>query len=214
MKILKNPISRINNLDSIITLLWGDKTYAEAYKKLGWNLSAHNGIDLVPSSNSQECYGSPIYATQDGVVQKVVWEGSTSTKGNGITIEGLPFVENGAKILLCEVHWHLSDVLVNAGDFVKAGQMIGKMGNSGFTTGTGGFGGTHLHFMVYPYVFDGGQWKLLITNTLQGADNPENWLEGGWAQKGQICPINKLSHISDILSIIQKTINFLKGRVK
>ena len=88
------------------------------------------------------------------------------------------------------------------------------MGNSGFTTGTGGFGGTHLHFMVYPYVFDGGQWKLLITNTLQGADNPENWLEDGWKQKGQVYQINKLSHISDILNIIQKTLNWLKGRVK
>ena len=211
MRFLKNPISRIGNLDTIITLPFGDTRYAEAYKKLGWNIDRHNGIDLVPYGINQECYGSPIYASQDGVVQKVVWEGSTSTKGNGITIEGLPFVENGAKILLCEVHWHLSDILVKAGDFVKAGQIIGRMGNSGFTTGSGGFGGTHLHFMVYPYLIDGGQWKLLYEgNGVNGADNPLNWLEDNWQKKGQIYQIKKLEQMNMILGIIKKTLDWFK----
>ena len=197
----------------MITLGWGDTRYVEAYKRLGWNLAFHQGLDLVPSGIDQECYGSPIYASQDGVVQKVVWEGSTSTKGNGITIEGISFIDKTDQLLLCEVHWHLSDVLVKAGDFVKAGQIIGRMGNSGFTSGIPPFGGTHNHFMVYPYVLIDGKWGLLYPNNgVQGADNPLNYLEDNWQKKGQIYSFNKFSHFAVILGIIQKTLNWLRGQ--
>ena len=52
-KILKNPISRISNLDTIITLPFGDTRYVEIYKRLGWSISAHNGIDLDSNSSTQ-----------------------------------------------------------------------------------------------------------------------------------------------------------------
>ncbi len=214
MKFLKNPISKIGILDTIVTLPFGDKTYAEAYKKLGWNIDRHNGIDLVPSGIDQECYGSPVYAAHDGVIQKVVWEGSTSTKGNGITIEGIPFIDNSVKMLVCTIYWHLSDVLVKAGDFVRAGQIIGLMGNSGFTTGTGPFGGTHLHFMVYPYLIDGGDWKPLLENTVQGADDPVNWFEDNWNKNGQPYQANKSVHMATILGIVSKTLKWLLTKVE
>lgn len=213
---LKNPISRIGILDTIITLPFGDTRYAEAYKKFGWSIDRHNGIDVVPSGIDQECYSSPIYASQDGVVQKVVWEGSTNTKGNGITIEGVSFLDKTDQLLLCDVYWHLSDVLVKAGDFVKQGQIIGRMGNSGFTSGIPPFGGTHLHFMVYPYILKDGKWQLLYPdNGVKGADNPENYLEDFWKRKGQPYDADKTEHTGVILGIIKKTLDWIfkiKGR--
>ena len=47
---------------------------------------------------------------------------------------------------------HLSKYIVKNGDTLKRGQQLGKMGNSGFSTGT------HLHLGFYKgYPYRGGQ---------------------------------------------------------
>ena len=85
----------------------------------------HAGVDLAGA------YGSPIYATADGVVTKAGWENGY---GNMVEISH-PY---GLKTRF----GHLSAVKVSVGQKVSRGDRIGDMGNSGHSTGT------HLHYEV------------------------------------------------------------------
>ncbi|MGI6086302.1 MAG: M23 family metallopeptidase [Acetivibrionales bacterium] len=84
---------------------------------------SHDGIDI---GNKQY---PTIYAAGDG---KVVEAGSTKGYGNYVAISH----GNGFK----SIYAHLSSYSVKVGDWVKKGQKIAKMGNTGTSTGT------HLHF--------------------------------------------------------------------
>lgn len=85
----------------------------------------HNGVDFVGPD------GTPIYSYRDGVVisSEVGPDG-----GEGIVIQH----DNG----LYSYSWHLQSGsrTVQAGETVKAGQMIGRQGSTGMVTGS------HLHF--------------------------------------------------------------------
>ncbi|MFO1175064.1 MAG: M23 family metallopeptidase [Paracoccaceae bacterium] len=85
----------------------------------------HAGVDLAGT------YGSPVYATADGVVTHAGWENGY---GNMIEITH-PY---GLKTRF----GHLSAVRVSVGEKVSRGDRIGDMGNSGHSTGT------HLHYEV------------------------------------------------------------------
>ena len=86
----------------------------------------HAGIDLAGPS------GTPIYATADGVVRRSGW----NSGGYGNLIE----VDHGRGI---ETRYgHLSRILVREGQPVKRGQLIGRMGSTGRSTGN------HLHYEV------------------------------------------------------------------
>lgn len=87
----------------------------------------HDGIDLESRS------GTNIYAAKDGRVAEVV-RGWGQGYGNHIVVNHGGGVET--------LYGHLSKILVGAGETVKAGQLIGIMGSSGWSTGT------HLHFKV------------------------------------------------------------------
>ena len=84
--------------------------------------------------------GRPIYATEGGVV---VGEGMQSNGANAITIQG----RSGA----VWYYGHQSVNLVTTGEHVKAGQLIGKVGD------TGAPGAFHLHFEYRPGV-PGAKW--------------------------------------------------------
>lgn len=96
----------------------------------GWRWGKmHKGIDLAAS------IGTPIYAAADGVVSSTVTgcpingfygSGCGGGYGNQILIS-----HQGASTMYA----HLSSVLVKEGDKVKQGQLIGKIGNSGSSTG-------------------------------------------------------------------------------
>ena len=91
-------------------------------------LHGHNGIDLAAS------YGTPIIAAAAGqvVVSKVGgWGGGY---GNYVVIQH----QNGMQTLYA----HMSEILVKVGDQVQQSEEIGKMGNTGDSTGV------HLHFEV------------------------------------------------------------------
>ena len=95
----------------------------------GWRWGAlHDAIDISGTGN-----GSPIYAANNGVVYK----GFTDSIG-------------GIQVIIAHSNnyytWyaHLSSRYVNAGDEVKAGQLIGTMGCTGSACT-----GTHLHFATY-----------------------------------------------------------------
>lgn len=83
----------------------------------------HNGIDI--SHN----IGDAVYAASDGVVTEC---GYVNGYGNKITIS------HGNNIKT--VYAHLSKFNVSIGDKVKEGDLIGKVGNTGNSTGP------HLHF--------------------------------------------------------------------
>ncbi len=86
----------------------------------------HPGIDLSGS------YGTPIYATADGVVLRAGW----NSGGYGNLVE----IDHGRGITTR--YGHMSAVLVSAGDHIKRGQQVGRMGSTGRSTGN------HLHYEV------------------------------------------------------------------
>lgn len=86
----------------------------------------HAGIDLSGP------IGTPIYATADGIVSSSGWHNG----GYGNLIK----VDHGRGI---ETRYaHLSATLVRPGQRVKRGDLIGKMGSTGRSTGS------HLHYEV------------------------------------------------------------------
>ena len=108
--------------------------------------SGHKAIDIAGTG-----YGSNIYAANKGVVTSVMGgcvPGNTSCNGRGgnyIVINH----NNG----YYTVYMHLKSFNVKVGDSVYAGQVIGKMGNTGnvipVPDSSNPFGGTHLHFSLY-----------------------------------------------------------------
>lgn len=85
----------------------------------------HEGMDFASD------IGTPVYATGDGVVKTAGWE---SGYGNAIVIDhGYNYTTRFA---------HLSKILVNPGQSVKRGDLIGNVGNTGKSTGP------HLHYEV------------------------------------------------------------------
>ncbi|MCF8259862.1 MAG: M23 family metallopeptidase [Melioribacteraceae bacterium] len=88
--------------------------------------NVHNGIDL------SGWMGRPVFASADGIVR----------------IAGENFYYNGNFILLDHgqglesFYLHLDEMLVDDGDYVKKGDLIGKMGSTGRSTGP------HLHWGI------------------------------------------------------------------
>lgn len=213
---LKSPIKKFNNEPIYTTLPYGDKTFLPQYKLLGWNLAFHNGEDYCPSANPQRAYGVPVLASQDGIVDKVVWDSPMSTKGNGITILGKFFQDtDGKQRILGTVYWHLSQISVKAGDKVKAGDMIGRLGNSGFVIGTTILPqkGTHIHFGVYQYVLGTDNvWRVEFPNNgVAGAVKPSDWLEESWKENAPVMGwTDYLNYWEDIKKLAAEL--FKKGR--
>lgn len=85
----------------------------------------HNGEDIGAP------LGTDVAATNDGIVRLTV---DHIFSGRGVIVDhGLGFYS---------MYFHLSEILVNDGDLVKAGQIIGKVGATGRATGP------HLHWGV------------------------------------------------------------------
>jgi len=91
----------------------------------GRELSIHEGIDLAEPS------GTPVPASGQG---RVVFASSRILTGNTIIIEHLPG--------LFSIYYHMSELLAAEGEMVERGQIIGKVGMTGFATGP------HLHWEI------------------------------------------------------------------
>lgn len=85
----------------------------------------HNGVDIASP------YGTPIGAACDGVVSSTGWMGGF---GNAVIIEH----RNGYRTL----YGHMSSITVRPGQKVKAGNFVGRVGSTGWSTGP------HLHFTL------------------------------------------------------------------
>ena len=92
----------------------------------GGGATRHMGIDLAGPS------GTPIYATADGVVSASGY--NNGGYGNLIKLDHGRGVETR--------YGHMSALLVSAGQRVTRGQLIGRMGSTGRSTGS------HLHYEV------------------------------------------------------------------
>ncbi len=109
-----------------ISQLWGENTaFYSRFNYDGVALLGHNGIDFSAS------VGVPALAVDDGVVLRTDFE--VGGFGNYILL-GHTWGES--------IYAHLSTVDVAAGQNVARGQMIGRSGNTGASTGP------HLHFAI------------------------------------------------------------------
>ncbi|MBU3077128.1 M23 family metallopeptidase [Sphingomonas quercus] len=85
----------------------------------------HAGLDMPGK------LGTPVYATADGVVARAEW-----ANGYGKLIE----IDHGKGI--ATRYGHLSEIMVEPNTRVHRGDMIGRMGSTGRSTGS------HLHYEV------------------------------------------------------------------
>ena len=96
--------------------------------------------------------GTPLYAVQDGTV---VSDNAGGWAGIHVSIK----YGSGASSMYC----HMSSKAVKVGDKVKAGQVIGKSGNTGRSFGP------HCHFEYYPPGISPGN--------IYSSKNPIHWLK-------------------------------------
>ena len=80
-----------------------------------WMSASHKGADIVAP------YGTPIIASDSGVVQTTGWHNHPYGYGNYVIIDH----GNGWTTL----YGHMSSIAVTAGEAVEAGQIIGYVGN-------------------------------------------------------------------------------------
>ena len=106
-------------------LIQGYKENVALYQQ-SLNMQGHNGWDLV------KFYGAPIPAPHDGTVVLVDYQG----QGYGNRVDILSDEENG-KFLVSTLGHLTEEKLVQLGQRVKAGDVVGKMGNSGFVVSGG-----------------------------------------------------------------------------
>lgn len=128
------PIIKMNSSTYWIQYInsWGfERTY-------GGN-RIHEGTDLMAQRNEPSFY--PILSVSDGIVEKKGW---LEKGGYRIGIRS----DNG-----CYFYYaHLAEYAdIKEGDYVKAGQLLGFMGNTGYgvQVGTSGLFDVHLHFGIY-----------------------------------------------------------------
>ena len=95
----------------------------------GWGF--HGGTDITGGG----IHGKPVYATKAGKVITAV----TSNTGYGIYV----LIDHGDGY--SSLYAHMSARYVNSGDSVSKGQMIGRVGSTGNSTGP------HLHFEIRYY---------------------------------------------------------------
>ncbi len=98
------------------------------WRSRGW----HSGIDLVKSGGGAS--GTPVIASRSGRVEVV----QRSNSGYGQMV----LINHGDGYKTRYAHMIKGSITVSVGDYVEAGQTIGKVGSTGNSTGP------HLHFEV------------------------------------------------------------------
>jgi murein DD-endopeptidase MepM/ murein hydrolase activator NlpD len=104
---------------------WLTSTMGPRVDPLTGDTDYHNGLDIAGDK------GQPVYATATGLVTQAEYSGAY---GNLIVIDHGFGIETR--------YGHLAAFSVHNGDHVKRGEMIGRLGATGRTTGA------HLHYEV------------------------------------------------------------------
>lgn len=160
------PVTEIAQLQSYFLLNWpiansGAHTLSRAYPYGSTNngrLQVHHGVDLV------NALGTPLFAAADGTV---VYAGNdfTTKFGSDTNYYGnLVVIQHNflspEQLPVFTLYGHMQDIVVQGGQVVQAGEMVGTVGQSGIARGP------HVHFEVRvgnPFDFDATR-------------NPEMWL--------------------------------------
>ncbi len=136
--------------------------FAGRVHPISGKVSHHSGMDISGSTSAPGI--DNIIATLDGVV---VYPSTTTTfcysfidPGCGGQLGNYVVIQHADGNFSVYGHMHQSTILVKAGDTVKQGQVIGKMGSSGMSTGT------HLHFEI----------RVGVNNRSAGVD-PLNYVD-------------------------------------
>ncbi|GIH07090.1 hypothetical protein Rhe02_51570 [Rhizocola hellebori] len=108
---------------------WKSSDFGQRYDPYYQVWQLHAGMDIAASG------GDPIYAAADGQVVSAGWRGGY---GNYTCISHGSF--QGSNLSTC--YAHQSSILVSNGQWVSRGQLIGRVGTTGASTGD------HLHFEV------------------------------------------------------------------
>lgn len=111
----------------------GKCTITQEYK------SNHLGIDLVKEGYQLDY----ITAHSDGKVIQVISNCNANTKNDSSNPGNMVKIEHSNGYVTRYLHLSYGSVCVKVGDYVKKGQVIGYMGNTGYS-----FGG-HLHFDLW-----------------------------------------------------------------
>ncbi|MEB3292141.1 MAG: peptidoglycan DD-metalloendopeptidase family protein [Synechococcales bacterium] len=117
----------------------------------------HSGIDLGAP------HGTPVLASASGQIKFTGNRG-----GYGLTI----LIQHGDGSVET-LYGHLSEILVTPGTWVEAGQVIGKVGSTGLSTGP------HLHFEIRQ--LEQGEWVAI---------NPDRFLSGAQPFMAKQNPFN------------------------
>ena len=109
----------------------------------------HSGIDFAAP------WGTPIYATSDGVVSYAGWRGG---HGNYVRLAHGGGIGSG--------YGHMSRIAVSSGSRVRHGQVIGYVGSTGLSTGA------HLHYEMYRggRAVNPGSVRFVTTAQLEGGE--------------------------------------------
>jgi murein DD-endopeptidase MepM/ murein hydrolase activator NlpD len=102
------------------------------YRQGSYKSPSHNGIDIASPT------GNAVYSAEDGEVVATGNQDKYCYKGAYGKFVVISHNNN-----LTTLYAHLSLYSVKRGDMVKRGDIIGYIGNTGFSTGS------HLHFTVY-----------------------------------------------------------------
>lgn len=108
------------------------------------NSIAHVG-DLVHSIDYDAPEGTPVYAALDGVVISVKDDSNKGGLDKSFEDDGnyIEVLHNNDEVSEYE-HLRQHSATVSVGDRVTAGDILGEVGNTGWSACP------HLHFMVYP----------------------------------------------------------------
>jgi murein DD-endopeptidase MepM/ murein hydrolase activator NlpD len=106
--------------------------------------------DDHPGTDISSPRGADVWAAADGVVARTVVKNYTPNKGYGRFID----IAHGDEYITR--YAHLSKVLVKPGDKVKRGEVIGKVGDTGGTTGP------HLHYEVFQNNENKNPWDYML----------------------------------------------------
>ena len=135
--------------------------YGSLYTNKDGQPYAHEGLD-IPTP-----IGTPVYAAYDGIVAWSDYE--HATYGNYIRTYH-------PELNVCFFYGHLSERLVETGNSVKQGQLIGKSGNTGNSTGP------HIHFEVR-LMNPNGTYRTGVSAKSNARVDPIAFPEG-WKVKG------------------------------
>ncbi len=127
------PTERAYFLDSALRLpldndsYWVSSEFGKRKNPFSGEMKNHNGIDLAAAE------GTPVYAIKDGAVYSVIDDDVEF--GNYIILSH----DQGK---MTSVYAHLSKIFVDRYQYVKKGDVIGLVGQTGMATGP------HLHFEI------------------------------------------------------------------